>query len=261
MCLFVYLRLLPMKNQIVILAAGKGTRMGSGNVPKVLVMLKQKPLILHLIHELEKIPQLAKMVVVVGFGAEKVKGVLGHGYYYAPQKEQLGTANALLSAKSRVKAENILVVYGDMPFIKSRSLSELIKLHFHSGVKVSMLTAQADSFKGRFKSLEHYGRVLRDPFHNVVGIVEYKDASEAQKKIREINPGIYMFKTDWLWENLKLIGNKNKQKEYYLTDIVEIAIGQGERVASFMVDPMEIIGINSNEDLAEAEKILQKATE
>jgi bifunctional UDP-N-acetylglucosamine pyrophosphorylase / glucosamine-1-phosphate N-acetyltransferase len=168
----------------------------------------------------------------------------------------LGTANALLAAKPKVKAENILVVYGDMPFIKAESLSGLITLHFHSGAKLSMLTAQAENFSGRFKSLEHYGRILRDPLHGIAGIVEYQDANEAQKKLREINPGVYMFKTDWLWDNLKRINNLNKQKEYYLTDIVGLAIGQGEKVASLMVPAEQVTGINSKEDLAQAEKRL-----
>ncbi|MDE2311699.1 MAG: NTP transferase domain-containing protein [Patescibacteria group bacterium] len=245
-----------MRNQFVILAAGKGTRMGNPKVPKVLTMLNNKPLILYVLDEIDKISQLAKPVIVVGFHAEEVKGVLGRDYYYAWQDKQLGTAHALLCAKSKVKAENILVVYGDMPFIKAESLRELIKLHFYSGAKLSMLTAQVKHFRGRLAGLKHYGRVIRDVLHNIVGIVEYKDASQQQKNIREINPGIYMFKTAWLWDNLKMIGNQNRQGEYYLTDIVDVAIKQGEKVSSLMVPPEEVIGINSREDLIQAERIL-----
>lgn len=246
-----------MKNQFVILAAGKGRRMGNPKVPKVLTMLKNKPLILHVLEQVDKINQLIKPVVVVGFGAEKVKGVLGSDCFFAFQKEQLGTANALLSAKGKVKAENIVVLYGDMPFIKSESLLALLKLHFKTGKKISMLTAQVENFRGLYSGLINYGRVLRGVGHEIVGIVEYKDASEHQKQIKEINPGVYAFKTEWLWENLKKIGNKNRQAEYYLTDIVELAISQGEKVASLMVPANEVIGINSREDLERAEKILQ----
>lgn len=246
-----------MRNQIVILAAGKGTRMGNPKVPKVLVMLKDKPLILYVLEEIEKINQLAKPVVVLGFGAGKVQAVLGSQYAYAFQKDQMGTAHALESAKKNIKAENILVIYGDTPFVKSDSLKALISLHFKSGANLSMLTAQAANFKGAYKSLEHYGRILRDAHHHIVGIVEYKDASLGQKKIKEINPGVYMFKTKWLWENIKKIQNQNAQKEFYLTDIVEIAAAQGQRVPSLLVDVKEVLSINSREDLKIAEKLLQ----
>src|SRR5579872_4621873 len=98
-----------MRNQIVILAAGKGTRMGNSNIPKVLVMLKNKPLILYLLEEVEKINQLAKPVVVVGFHGEKVRAVLGDSFSYVNQQDQLGTAHAVMAAKPKIKSENILV--------------------------------------------------------------------------------------------------------------------------------------------------------
>lgn len=228
-----------------------------GNIPKVLVMLKNKPLILYVLHEIDKIGQLIKPVVVVGYGSKKVEGVLGNEYLFAYQEEQLGTAHALLAAKRKVKAENIVVLYGDMPFIKSGSLKALIQMHFKTGANISMLTAQVESFKGIYHSLEHYGRIARDPIeHKIIRIIEYKDASDIQKKIKEINPGLYMFNTKWLWENLEKIKNQNAQKEYYLTDIIDIAITQGEQVRSLMVEAKEVIGINSGEDLAIAEKLI-----
>jgi len=245
-----------MRNQIVILAGGKGTRMGNPRVPKVLVMLNNKPLILYVLEEIEKINQLAKPVVVVGFAAGKVQQVLGTHYIYAFQDKQLGTAHALLAAKNKVKAENILVLYGDMPFIKAQSLKDLIKLHFKSGAKITMFTAQAESFKGNYISLDKYGRIIRTPLGDIAGIVEYKDATDVQRKIKEINPGLYMFNTKWLWENLKKIENNNAQKEYYLTDIVHVALSQGEKVNSILVDAKEVLGINNKEDLAIAEKLL-----
>lgn len=250
-----------MRNQFVILAAGKGTRMGNPKVPKVLTMLNSRPLILYVLGEIEKIGQLAKPVVVVGFGNKKVEAVLGSDYLYALQEDQLGTAHALLAARKKVKAENIVVLYGDMPFIKSESLSQLIKLHFKTGANISMLTAQVKNFKGIYHSLEKYGRVIRDPInHQVVRIVEYKDASDVQKKIMEVNPGIYAFRTKWLWENLNKIKNENAQKEYYLTDIVDVAISQGEKVRSMLVDGQEVVGINSKEDLEIAEKLVMSAS-
>ncbi len=244
-----------MRNQIVILAAGKGTRMG-GDVPKVLVMLKNKPLILHLLDEVEKVHQLAKPIIVVGYMYNQVRQVLGDGYTYAIQDKQLGTAHALLAAKHKAVGENILALYGDAPFIKASSLKALISLHFKSGSKISMLTARVPNFAGVYKSLEHAGRIIRDTKHGIISIVEFKDASTHQKKIKEINPGIYIFNSKWLWKNLEKIQNKNSQKEYYLTDIISLGISQGEAVKSILIDPKEVLGVNSREDLALAERIL-----
>ncbi len=246
-----------MRNQIVILAAGKGTRMGNSRVPKVLTMLRSRPLILYVLEEIGKINQLIKPVVVVGFGADRVKGVLGDDYFYAYQGEQLGTAHALLAAKGKVKSENILVLYGDMPFIKAESLKRLIQLHFKTQGNISMFTCKAKTFRGVNESLANYGRVIRDSHHAISGIVEHKDASSHQKKIMEVNPGIYMFKSGWLWDNLKKIQNKNAQQEYYLTDIVRVAIGQGQKIQSLPITPQEVIGVNSKQDLVIAESLLR----
>lgn len=246
-----------MKNQFVILAAGKGTRMGNGRTPKVLTMLNNKPLILYLLDEIEKVGQLAKPVIVVGYMHKKVEGVLGSHYLYALQKEQLGTAHALLASRPKVRAENIVVLYGDHPFIKADSIKSLISMHFKTGAHLSMLTAQVENFRGENKPFENFARIIREPLeHRVVRIVENKDASPVQKKIKEINPGVYMFNTKWLWPNLEKIHNRNAQREYYLTDIVGLAIEQGEVIQSLMVDPEEVLGINSIQDLETAAKLL-----
>lgn len=122
--------------------------MGNGDIPKVLVMLKNKPLILYLLHELEQ-HQLSYPVVVVGYKAAQVKGVLGENYVYAFQEEQKGTAHAVMAARSYVNAENILVLYGDMPFIKAKSLKRLMSLHRDKNSELSMFTALAPNFFGR----------------------------------------------------------------------------------------------------------------
>ena len=238
-----------MRNQIVILAGGEGTRMG-GNIPKVLVMLKNKPLILHLLHELDKVSQLAKPVVVVGYKYQEVRAVLGDEFIYAYQNKQLGTAHALLSAKPKVIAENISVVYGDMPFIKAESLKKLISEHLKNQSKFSMLTSVVSNFENEFSSLKSYGKIVRDQKKQIIKIVEAKDANENEKKLTEVNPGIYMFETEWLWENLQQIENNNLSREYYLTDIVAVAVKQNLEILNLPIDPKEIIGINSPEDLA-----------
>jgi bifunctional UDP-N-acetylglucosamine pyrophosphorylase / glucosamine-1-phosphate N-acetyltransferase len=248
-----------MTNQIVILAGGKGTRMKSGNVPKVLVMLKQKPLILHLLHELEKIRQLAKPVVVVGYKYQDVKAVLGEDYTYAFQSQQLGTAHALECAKPKVKAKNILVLYGDMPFIKAKSLKTLLALHLKKNAKISICTTEVKDFRGKYESMKHFGKIVRNSQGKIAKIVEYKNASVGQKKITEVNPGIYMFNTEWLWQALKGIKTNSVSGEYYLTDIVAVAINQGLEVFNSHIEPLEVIGVNTKEDLAVAEKVAQVA--
>jgi len=244
-----------MRNQIVILAAGKGTRMG-GSVPKVLVMLKNKPLILYLLDEIEKVNQLAKPIIVVGYMAPKVKTVLGDNYIYAIQDKQLGTAHALMAAKHKVTGKNILVLYGDHPFIKASSLKKLMKLHHDKGANISMFTTTAPNFIGVNKPLEHFGRIVRGSNKKIVKIVEYKDASAGQRKIKELNPGMYMFNSAWLWKHADKIKNKNQQAEYYLTDIVEVAIAGGEQIYSIGIEPKEVIGVNSPEDLKKAEGLI-----
>jgi bifunctional UDP-N-acetylglucosamine pyrophosphorylase/glucosamine-1-phosphate N-acetyltransferase len=246
-----------MRNQIVVLAGGKGTRMGSGDVPKVLVMLKDKPLILYLLHEIEKINQLAKPVVVVGYKAKEVMGVLGDSYIYAIQHEQLGTADAVKIALPKVSGENILVLYGDMPFIKAESLKQLIQKHFDAQANISMLTAQTPSLEREYESLAQFGRIKRGNEGKITGIIEAKDASAADLKITEVNPGIYMFNVNWLKGNIGKIRNNNTQAEYYLTDIVGIAISGGENIQTLGINPKEIIGINNPDDLIRAEKLLE----
>jgi bifunctional UDP-N-acetylglucosamine pyrophosphorylase/glucosamine-1-phosphate N-acetyltransferase len=143
-----------------------------------------------------------------------------------------------------------------MPFIKAESLKKLITAHFKNRTKVSMLTATVKNFSGIYASLEHFGRIIRSSSRSVATIVEFKDASTHQRKIKEVNPGIYMFNTKWLWENLAKVGNNNSQKEYYLTDIIALAIADKQKVSCIPVDPKEVLGINSREDLGVVEKIL-----
>lgn len=243
-----------MRNQIIILAAGKGTRMGNDN-PKVLVMLKNRPLILYLLAELEKINQLAKTVIVVGHKHTQVREVLGDGFTYAYQKRQLGTGHAVMAAESQIVGNNILVLYGDMPFITAESLKKLMRLHNEKDSKISMFTSAVNDFS-EYPSLIFFGRIIRDAHGNIVKITEFKDASMKEKDIREVNPGIYMFNSTWLYDNIHKLQNQNAQGEFYLTDMVEIAIAAGEVTHSLSIDPREVIGVNSLEELQAAEKLL-----
>jgi UDP-N-acetylglucosamine diphosphorylase/glucosamine-1-phosphate N-acetyltransferase len=247
------------KDQFIILAAGKGTRLNHDHLPKVLVPFLGKPLIVHVLSQISRIAKSQKPIIVVGFLAEKVKQALGSRYEYVLQEEQLGTAHAVSKTKDVVDAENVLILYGDMPFITEESLRKFMRLHHDHKANLSMLTTKVPNFKNQFAGFENFGRIIRSPSvltkgKEIVKITEFKDCTEQEKQIKEVNPGVYMFNTKWLWQNIKKIKNKNAQKEYYLTDIVEIAIAQKEKIYSLEVSPKEVMGINSLEDLELAEK-------
>jgi bifunctional UDP-N-acetylglucosamine pyrophosphorylase/glucosamine-1-phosphate N-acetyltransferase len=196
-----------------------------------------------------------KPVVVVGFQKEKVMEALGPQYIYAEQTQQLGTGHAALSAKAYVEAQNVLVLYGDMPFISRDSLEKMIEAHDKSGTVLTMATVRPPSFSGLYAALNGYGRIVRDDAEEILQIVEYKDCSEMERKILEVNPGIYVFNADWLWRTLPEVSNQNAQGEYYLTDVVGLAAGHKEKIASIEISPSEVIGINTPEELKVAERI------
>ncbi len=242
-----------MQNQIVILAAGKGTRMGRKDIPKVLVPLRGKALISRLLEELKRFKQPTRLLIVIGFKNGHIKKLLGKDYDYALQRDQLGTAHAVWAAREKIKAKNILVLYGDMPFIKAKSLEKLMKLHESKQGIISMFTARVPNFQGRYDVFNHYGRIIRDTFGNITKITEYYGALPEVLEIKEVNPGIYMFNTEWLWENIDKIQNDNAKHEFYLTDIVEVAMRQGLVINSLPIDAREVVGINTQDQLKRLE--------
>ncbi len=243
------------KIQIIILAGGKGTRMGSEGA-KVLQKLHGKPIIDYILDTVDELPNV-EPVIVVGFDRESVMNYLGSKRKYAVQSRQLGTAHAVLSAQKQINAEQVIVLNGDMPFIKGASLRQLIQLHEHTKADMSMFTTIVPSFTKRFAFALGYGRIMRDQFGAIIQIKEYKDATLAERKIREVNPGIYIFRTDWLWSHIDQIGQSNAQGEYYLTDIVEVAIVEGAVIQSLPLGIKESMGVNTVDQLANAERMLE----
>jgi UDP-N-acetylglucosamine diphosphorylase/glucosamine-1-phosphate N-acetyltransferase len=235
--------------QIVILAGGKGTRMGETDTPKVLHPLHGEPLITHLLNNLKELSWDPKPVIVVGFKREQVMEALGDSYLYAVQEEQLGTGHAVLCAKPQITAQNILVLYGDMPFITAASLEKLVEKHQSSGGPVSMITTSVSDFSGAYASLEKYGRIIPDNENHIVAIREFKDATEQERKIEELNPGYYVLNTQWLWDHIGKITTQNAQNEYYITDIIAIAIASGLGIQSISVPPDELLGVNTKDEL------------
>ena len=235
----------------IILAAGEGTRMRS-KLPKVLHLLGGKPLIWHALQAVEGLVDLAP-VLVVGHGADQVRATVGDVAEYALQAEQLGTGHAVLMAQPLLqsKADTLLVTFGDMPLLRNESLKQLIDLHRSSKSPVTMTSIIGDEARG-------FGRVVRDDQGHVVGIVEQADATPEQLTICEYNVSAYCFDAGWLWTALMRIPASPKG-EYYLTDVVSLAVAEGFQVASLVLaDPEEAIGLNTRVHLAEAEKVLRK---
>ena len=261
-----------MKTRVVILAAGKSKRMGA-DIPKVLLPIGERPMISHLLETVQKIGIDPRPVIVVGSGAESVKSVLANGYEYVVQDQQLGTGHAVLCAEKalRGKADAIVVLYGDNPFIQPETLRKLISLHEksqsvggvlrgdagHDRPVLTMATTTVDNFEDWRKPLYDFGRIVRNSNGEIQAIVEKKDATPEELAIRELNPSFFCFKAEWLWEALKKIDNANAQKEYYLTDLVRIAIDQGKRVLTVDANPLETIGVNTPEHLELARKLVR----
>ena len=241
-----------MKLAAVVLAAGKGTRMKS-KTPKVLHSVCGLPMIHHVLQAVGK-TGIEKTVVVVGYQGDEVARELSSDVEVAVQKEQLGTAHALLSTEPLLKgfSGHILVLCGDTPLITPQTLIDLVAFHVDSLSAATVLTAKMEDPTG-------YGRVIRDKYDRVAKIVEQKDASPAEQVVQEVNTGIYCFKADFLFEALSGISPNNAQGEYYLTDIIQLYVSQGRLVrAMTVVDVTEIQGINDRIHLAKAESALRR---
>ncbi len=241
-----------MKITAVLLAAGQGTRMKS-DLPKVLHPLCGKPMIWHVMEALKK-ASTEKPVVVVGHGAEQVKAFLAESADCVLQEPQLGTAHAAIQAESIVKgkAEYVIVTYADMPLLRGETFQRLVETQRVNPGPLTLLTAFSENPRG-------FGRIVRNTNGTVTAIVEEYVATPEQKMIKELNVGAYCFKADWLWDALHRI-EKNPQKgEYYLTDVVELAVKDNLPVQAVLHDDLiETIGINTRVHLAEAEAAMRR---
>lgn len=237
---------------IVILAAGEGTRMKSG-LSKVLHPLCGRPIIKHVVDVAKKInPE--KIIMVVGHKADQVKDAVGSGIDFVVQERQLGTGHAVKVAEKALTdfKGDLLILSGDTPLVTFVTLKNLINLHNKNKSSATLLTTCLDNPYG-------YGRIVRNKNGLVEKIIEEKDATEYEKQIREVNTGIYCFEKDKLFSSLKKIKTNNKQKEYYLTDVIEILENENQVISAFLTNNSnEVLGINSRIQLAEAIGLMKK---
>ena len=242
-----------MKNvATIILAAGKGTRMKSDK-PKVLFSLADKSLIQRVIDTSRELDA-KKIVVVVGYKKDEVTASIEDKsrLIFVEQKQQNGTGDAVRVTKEAFNdyEGEILILCGDVPLLKSDTLQKLLSYHREKNAACTVLTAN-------LIDPARYGRIVRDDKGNVKRIVEFKDADENQRKITEINTGVYCFDAKSLFNSLSKIDNNNNQNEYYLTDTLEILNTENKTVTSMIIDDFsETLGINSQKQLTELETIL-----
>lgn len=235
----------------IILAAGKGTRMKSKD-PKVVHKVVGKEMLNHVIDATEAL-NCQKPSIVIGHGRAIVKERINRDVNFVVQEEQLGTGHAVMVCDENIpETGDVIILYGDTPLLRAETLKSFVGFHKESKNTMSVMTAN-------FENPHGYGRIVKNEAGNLLKIVEEKDASKEEKKIKEINSGIYCVKAKALKESIQLLTNDNNQNEYYLTDIVEILKNKDEKIASFIIkDNEEIIGVNSRKQLFEVEEIFKK---
>ena len=233
----------------VILAAGEGARMKSRK-PKALHAVCGKPM-LEIILDSAEAAGLAPTTVVVSEDSAAIRLALGDRCLYATQKERLGTGHALTRAREAIPdCDNILVMAADTPLIRRETLAEMTRIHLSSEAPITMLTSEIADPEG-------LGRVVRDADGKIAAIVEQKEADPETLNIREINAGVYCFRTSWLWDNLPCL-RPSSTGEIFLTDLVEVAANQGREVASLTLkDGDEAFGVNTRLELSRAESVMR----
>jgi bifunctional UDP-N-acetylglucosamine pyrophosphorylase/glucosamine-1-phosphate N-acetyltransferase len=241
-----------MLNYALILAAGEGKRMKS-ETPKVLHKVCGKEMVNQVIDTIRK-SGIEEINVVIGRGAEKVKKATeSRGVHYSFQDKQLGTGHAVMCSSEFLEGKKgtVAVFTGDAPLISEESIKSLIEFHNGEGCKATILTSLVDCADG-------YGRIIRKESGEVCRIVEHKDCSSSELLVKEINSGMYCFDIESLLSSLGKLSNNNAQGEYYLTDVIGILVGEGQKVGAMPIPFEETMGVNSRLQLSQAEKVLRK---
>jgi bifunctional UDP-N-acetylglucosamine pyrophosphorylase/glucosamine-1-phosphate N-acetyltransferase len=242
-----------MRIQPIILAAGKGTRMENPDLPKVLVPLKGRPMMSYLLETVDKAGFLPP-VLVVGYKQDLIRAEFGERYIYIEQKEQLGTGHAVMACREQLQgtADMYIIMFGDQPLWTVETMRKVEATFEETQADFAMATVVSDD-----PTFYNFGRIIRDGEGNVVAIREYKDCSDDEKRITEYNPSLYCCTDAWMWNALDKISTENVQHEYYLTDLLSIAIAGHAKISLLQAEHwQEALGINTVAQLQEVEKYL-----
>lgn len=244
--------LMKQRVQVVIMAAGEGTRMKS-KLPKVLHQVCGRSILDYVLDVADCISD-SKPIVVIGSGSDLVRTHIGDRCSFAYQAERLGTGHAVMMAAPLLDRarEYTVVLAGDTPLITGQTISKMLDYTLEKGFDTVAISAIVPDPSG-------YGRMLREPDGSFKAIVEHKDASEEEKRVTEVNASMFCFKTDALLSTLDKLDQDNAQNEYYLTDVLTILKGQGKRLGIYAMDDYsEMLGVNNRVQLAEADAIMRK---
>ncbi|MEI6057943.1 MAG: NTP transferase domain-containing protein [bacterium] len=251
--------------EIIILAAGKGTRMG-GEKPKVLVELAGRPMLSYILDTVAQVHD-KKPIIVVGFQADKVKAAMGPGQRYVFQANQLGTGHAVREALAEVSpsAKYIIVLNGDQPLVGPTTISSLYKAHTaqtssgqsstHQPLTIS--TIRVPDFTDWRMPFYDFGRIIRDEKGLIKKIVEKSEATEQEKAVTEVNPAYYCFDAEWLRDRVKNIDAVNSKGEFYITSLIGMAQAEGAILNSIEIPEHHGLGVNTPEQLTVALKFVE----
>lgn len=249
--------------KIVILAAGRGKRLEvlGYNLPKPLVPIHGRPMISFLIDAVHEAAVDGEPIIVTApDNRAQFCELLGENLCrFVVQEKQLGTGHAVMCAQDEFNgAEHVMVLYGDHPTLRAETIKRLADEHRSSGATLTMMTVKFPDYEGWRQWFFDFSRVIRGEDGKIARTVERKDATAEELLITEVNPCYFVFRRDWLCENVSLLTNKNAQGEYYLTDLIKLAFDQNQSIHTIMVDnAIEAIGINTPEQLKAAEEALE----
>ncbi|MBU0531854.1 MAG: NTP transferase domain-containing protein [Candidatus Uhrbacteria bacterium] len=246
------------KIKVVILAAGKGKRMGSDK-QKALMEICGKPMIGHLLDAIEESGIGTRPIVVYGHGGQELVEYVKDRADVVLQAEQLGTGHAVAVTREVVgEADLLLVLYGDSCLVSAETIKKIVAYYESRPAPIIMGVGTVESFEGWQESFKGFGRILRDEHEMITAIREAKDATPEELAVKEVNPAYYVFETKWLWDHIDKIGTENVQGEVYLTDLIKMAVDQGEPVRTYPIPIEECVGCNRPEELEIAEELMKK---
>jgi bifunctional UDP-N-acetylglucosamine pyrophosphorylase/glucosamine-1-phosphate N-acetyltransferase len=245
--------------QVIILAGGKGTRMEADG-PKALTLLAGKPFLQHILDTISLTSFVCNPVIVVGYMKEYIYEKIGLNHTYAVQYEQLGTGDAVKSAKEKITDPNapVIILYADHPHISVQTIEKLIEKQAETKLPIVMATTTIPHYGDWYQAFTTWGRIVRNEMGDIIKNIEYKDTCDSEKEICEVNPCFFAFDGAWLWPHLDIVKNENAQNEYYLTDLVKIAFEEGYIIPSVPIPPEEAIGVNSKKELEILENIYKE---